>query len=126
MKAISDSDDVDVLQKEMDATSLVKLIKKTDKKVHIFLLGQDEEENIIGTTILCRDSSVKAYATSHNVSIYCHARYDSINRVIEDKYSDGNIEVKVLDSSHESINILRSNPDYHPVNYGDSDPEDKL
>lgn len=126
MKAISDSDDVDVLQKEMDAASLVRLIKKTDKKVHIFLLGQDEEENILGTTILCRDTSVKAYATSHNVSIYCHARYDSINRVVEDKYSDGNIEVKVLDSSHESINILRSNRDYHPVNFVDIDTEDNL
>lgn len=126
IKTISDSENMDVLSKEMDATSLVKLIEKTDKKVHIFLLGQDEEENIIGTTMLCRDSSVKTYATSHNVTIYCHARYDSINRVIEDKYSDGNIEVKVLDSSHESINILRSNPAYHPVNFVDIDTEDNL
>lgn len=60
------------------------------------------------------------------MSIYCHARYDSINRVVEDKYSDGNIEVKVLDSSHESINILRSNRDYHPVNFVDIDTEDNL
>lgn len=126
IKSIGDSDDVDILQKEMDATSLVRLIKKTDKKVHIFLLGQDEEENIIGTTILCRDASIKTYAISHNVSIYCHARYDSINRVIEDKYSDGNIEVKVLDSSHESINILRSKPDYHPVNFVDIDTKNNL
>lgn len=126
IKAFSDSDYMDVLIKEMDATSLVRLIRKTDKKVHIFLLGQDEEENIIGTTRLCRDTSVKTYAASHNVSIYCHARYDSINRVIEDKYSAGNIEVKVLDSSHESINILRSTLDYHPVNFVDIDTEDNL
>lgn len=126
IKTINDNESIDVLEKEMHASSLVKLIKKTDKKVHIFLLGHDEEENIIGTNMLCRDTTVKAYSTSHNVSIYCHARYDSINRVIEDKYSDGNIEVKVLDSSHESINILRSNPDYHPVNFVDIDTEDNL
>lgn len=126
IKTINDNESIDVLEKKMHASSLVKLIKKTDKKVHIFLLGHDEEENIIGTNMLCRDTTVKAYSTSHNVSIYCHARYDSINRVIEDKYSDGNIEVKVLDSSHESINILRSNPDYHPVNFVYIDTEDNL
>ena len=126
IKTINDNESIDVLDKEMHASSLVKLIKKTDKKVHIFILGHNEEENIIGTNMLCRDTTVKAYSTSHNVSIYCHARYDSINRVIEDKYSDVNIEVKVLDSSHESINILRSNPDYHPVNFVDIDTEDNL
>lgn len=126
IKPLGEEQQVNVLIKEINASPLAKLINKTDKKVHIFLLGNNEEDNIIGTTMLCRDTTINTFANSQKVCIYCHARYGSINRVIEDKYSDGNIEVKVLDSSHESINILRSNPDYHPVNFVDIDTDDNL
>lgn len=126
IKPADEEQEMDILLKELDAGSLARLINKTDKKVNIFLLGNIEEENIIGTAMLCRDKVITTFASSRPVSIYCHARYDSINRVIEDKYSKNNINVKVLDSSHESINILRGNPEYHPINFVDIDTKDNL
>lgn len=118
---------MDIIGKEMDTTSLARLINNTLNKVHFFLLGNAEDENIIGTAMLCRDQAIEQYQKSgHKVQIYCHARYDSINRIIEDKFSHDGIEVKVLDSSHDSINILKSKQDYHPINCVDIDTEDNL
>lgn len=127
IKIAEDNQKMDIISKEMDSPSLAKLINNTNKKVHFFLLGNNEEENIIGTTMLCRDQAIDLYQKGgRKVQIYCHARYDSINRIIEDKYSCEGIEVKVLDSSHDSINILKSNIDYHPVNCVTIDTEDNL
>lgn len=124
----------DILLEKMGATSLVTLIGKTKSKVHIFLLGNDEENNIICTGNLCRDLTIyntinKDDKDSNNtikqkeIAIYCHARYDSVNRVVEDRYSSDKLTVKVIDSSHDSINILRSNQNYHPINFVDVDTQ---
>lgn len=121
----------DVLIDELDVASLARLIRKTSKKVHIFFLGNDEEENIIGTRTLCHDATLcdapaNANGQHRQTTIYCHARYDSVNRVIEDKYSDHNLEVKVIDSSHNSVNILKSTPEYHPIRFVDIDTTDNI
>lgn len=119
-----DAEYQDILLEKMDATSLVSLINKTKTKVHIFFLGSDEENNIICTGNLCRDTSIHESLANKEVAIYCHARYDSINRVVEDRYSSEKLSVKVVDSSHDSINILRSNESYHPINFVDMDTQD--
>lgn len=117
----NDSENIDILKEMMGATSLVSLMSKTKQKVHIFFLGNDEENNIICTGNLCHDTSISAFK---EVLVYCHARYDSINRVVEDRYSSENLSVKVVDSSHDSINILKSNVKYHPINFVDVDTQD--
>lgn len=118
---------LDIIRDRLDCYSLARLILGTNLRTHIFLLGNNEEENIIGTSNLCRDSTIEEFTRQKkNINIYCHARYDSINRVVEDKYSSEYIDVKVIDSSHGSINILRSKAEYHPVNLVDIDTTDNL
>lgn len=128
-KACIEDNDVklDIIKGSLDCDSLGRLILDTNVRNHIFLLGNNEEENIIGTSNLCRDTTIEAFTKlKKNVSIYCHARYDSINRVVEDRYSSEYVDVKVVDSSHGSINILRSKVDYHPINLVDIDTTDNL
>lgn len=122
----------DILLEKMGATSLVTLIGKTKSKVHIFFLGNDEDNNIICTGNLCRDISIHnsiskdGNDSKKEISIYCHARYDSINRVVEDRYSSDKLTVKVIDSSHDSINILKNNENYHPINFVDVDTQENF
>lgn len=122
----NDSEYQDILGEMMGLRYLVKLIAKTKKKVHIFFLGDDEENNIICTGNLCHDKFIRSSTESKEIAVYCHARYDSINRVVEDRYSGENLSVTVVDSSHDSINILRSNVDYHPINFVDVDTRDNF
>lgn len=125
---IEDNDaKLDIIKNRLNCDSLAKLILHTNTRTHIFLLGNNEEENIIGTSNLCRDLTIEEFTKlEKNIDIYCHARYDSINRVVEDKYSSEFIDVKVVDSSHCSINILRSKAEYHPINLVDIDTTDNL
>lgn len=55
--------------------------------------------------------------SKREVIFYCHARYNSIHRVIEDKYLSGNRRVKVVDSSHISVENLKLDKDLLPVNF---------
>lgn len=124
---ITDAEAIDILEDQMDLHSFTSLIRKTNERVHVFLLSSDEDENIIGTSNLCRDTTIRSFAVSpRSVSIYCHARFDSVNRVIEDKFSNDTIHVKVIDSSLGCINILRSTPEFHPVRYIDIDKDDNI
>lgn len=117
----------DILRDKLDCKSLARLILDINVRTHIFLLGNNEEENIICTSNLCRDTTIETLTKlEKNINIYCHARYDSINRVVEDRYSSEYIDVKVIDSSHGCINILRSKAEYHPVNLVDIDTTDNL
>lgn len=127
---------LDILRDKLNCRSIAKLVLGTKTKTHIFLLSDNEEENILGASNLCRDITIDDYSKREQkvdgsikkkkVHIYCHARYDSINRVVEDRYSSEFIDVEVIDSSHESINILRCKPDYHPINLVDIDTTDNL
>lgn len=106
---------------------VVKLINKTTSELHIFILSEDEDRNIEATANICYDSDIRTFARKERkVVIYCHARYDSINRVVEDAQSNGNIEVRIVDSSHNSINELRSNKEYHPINFVTIDTADNI
>ena len=96
---------------------------------------KDEDKNNVSSIQNSHDTTIEASsketppeqqekpAKGIKVKIYCHARYDSVNRVVEDKYSTKDIDVRVVDSSHESINLLRSRQAYHPINFVDIDTE---
>lgn len=121
-----------VLRDKLGLVSLVKLFDKTAAELHIFLLGEDEESNIEASANLCCDSDIHAFTDNEKkdcekkVTIYCHARYDSINRVVEDSNSSGNVEVRIVDSSHYSISELKCTKEYHPVNFVDIDATDNV
>ncbi len=121
-----------VLREKLGLKSLVNLFNKTTSELHIFLLGEDEESNIEASANLCCDSDIYSFADSEKhgrkkkATVYCHARYDSINRVVEDSNSTGNVEVRIVDSSHYSVSELKSTIAYHPVNFVDVDTKDNV
>lgn len=101
---------------------VAKLIDHTSRELHLFFFSEDENSNIEAASNICFDSSIRAFAAGgRKVFVYVHARYDSINRVVEDAQSDKNIEVRIVDSAHNCINELRSTEAYHPINFVDID-----
>lgn len=89
-------------------------------ELHIFFLSEDEEVNIQSVAIIRRDEMIQAVSASNaKVTIYCHARYDSINSVIEDISLSSNIQVKIVDSAHLSVELLKKkeSQSLYPVNF---------
>ena len=108
----------DVLHDRLRLSSLRRIIRKKAKgTMHIFFLSENEEENIQAVANLRNDLTIHNFAEKGKVIFYCHARYNSIHRVIEDELTNEKMEVKVIDSSHISIEQLKAQPILHPVNY---------
>ena len=109
---------LDILEKKLRLKSLCRIIrKKTTGALHLFFLSSDDNANIQAVANLKRDKTIQEFAKRGNVKFYCHARYNSIHRVIEDELTEKNIEVKVVDSSHICVELMKGNPELHPVNY---------
>lgn len=118
---ISLSED-DILRKHVNLRQLSRIIgKKTKGKAHLFFLGDDSSENIQSVANLKRDKTLNEYVNGddYTVTLYCRARYNSVHRVIEDEQLHDKIEVKVIDSSHISVEVLKQHVEYHPVSYVD-------
>ena len=112
----------DVLRERLDLSQLARIIKhKTIGHVHLFFLGDNTSDNIQGVANLKRDCTILEYADGegHQVTMYCRARYNSIHRVIEDEQQHDSLEVKVIDPSHISVEILKQHVEFHPVSYVD-------
>lgn len=115
----------------MGLKRLEKLIgKKTTEKVHVFFLSEDETRNIQSVAILKNDTTLKAFAKidddvknieTDRVTFYCHSRFNSINRVIEDLDVTNQINVRIIDSSHLSIECLKREEKYQPIRFVDID-----
>ena len=113
--------DGDMLLRELRLSSIVKLMNRTKNTVHMFILENDEVFNIQAVGNMKRDKSIKKFVEKGKIKFYCHARYNSVHRVIEDEPSDKNMEVRVIDSSHISVELLKQPENIHlqPVNYVD-------
>lgn len=61
-----------------------------------------------------------------HVLYYCHARYNSIHRVIEDQHRSDNEIVKIVDSSHINVEMLKQDPKLLPVNYVEVEKDAKV
>lgn len=134
--------DEDILGSVLRFKSLKRLLeKRTDKKIHLLFLNDDEKENLHDVTYLLNDSTIKNFTEGkpkeaaeyvpspdnknkeemrepkREVIFYCLARYNSIHRVIEDQNMSDKIRVKVVDSSHINVELLKTNTDLLPVNY---------
>lgn len=120
-------EDNDLISHELRLNSVVKLMKHTTGRVHMFILGDDEEFNLQAVGNLKRDKTVSEYvqpkpnAEPPKVTFYCHARKGSIHRVIEDEPTHENIEVRIIDSSYMSVELLKLEEKVHlqPVSYVD-------
>ena len=111
----------DLIKTELRLNSLVKLMNHTTGMVHMFFLGDDEAFNLQAVGNLKRDTTIKKFVENKKITFYCHARHDSIQRVIEDEPTHKNIEVRVIDSSHLSVEQLKLEENIHlqPVSYVD-------
>lgn len=125
---INANEDDDVLGVSLSLRSLRQILeKRTRNKIHMLFLGENEKENIHAVSLLLKDKALKNFANSpapdkkaeakREVIFYCHARYNSIHRVTEDRFIAGSRRVKVIDSSHISVENLKLDKDLLPVNY---------
>lgn len=125
---INAREDDDVLGVSLSLRSLRRILgKRTRNKIHMLFLGENEKENIHAVSLLLKDQSLKSFVccpksdnesdSKREVIFYCHARYNSVHRVIEDRFMEGNRRVKVIDSSHISVENLKLNEDLLPVKY---------
>lgn len=125
---INAKEDDDVLGDSFSLRSLKRILqKRTRNKIHMLFLGENDKDNIHAVSLLLKDKSLKNFVNAtvkdngpesmREVIFYCHARYNSVHRVIEDRFMVGSIRVKVIDSSHISVENLKLNEDLLPVKY---------
>lgn len=114
---LSFSEGSDIIRYELSLNSLVRLIHRTKGTLQMFFLDENDANNIKAVANLKKDKGIITFAQKGFIKFYCHARYNSIHRVIEDELVSENVEVKVIDSSHICVELMKKNPDLHPVNY---------
>lgn len=106
--------------------SVKRLLTKLDAtecgELHIFFLSEDRESNVRSSAIIAKDKSLNCH--SYKTTIYCHARRDGVNRIIEDMELGQNIEIRLLDSSHLAVESLKRNVENHPVSFVDIETMD--
>ncbi|MDE6023695.1 MAG: hypothetical protein K2G13_09375, partial [Muribaculaceae bacterium] len=104
---------------------------------HILFLSDDEKQNLHDVSVLLNDSALRAFAgcSSNSLSseeslydrgkviFYCHARFNGVHRVIEDQHYSNNLEVRIIDSSHLNVELLKRNAEILPVNFVEVEPD---
>lgn len=117
----SDKEVCDILRGEMKLNCLARLISRNKSdKLYMFLLSDNERRNIQATINLKKDSTLHDWLAGdekRKVMLYCHARYNSVHRVLEDHNRKNRFMVNVTDSSHISVDMLKNKVDLHPVNF---------
>lgn len=92
---------------------------KSEPSLHIFFLSNDEDANIAALKNLARDTTVRRFAAGSDrhqrVALYCHARANSANKVLEDIGLTHNLDVKIIDSSHLAVEMVKAKPEFQPV-----------
>lgn len=101
----------------------------TDAQMHVFFLSENEDENIRALTVLANDITIKQVRKTKpedngvKQRFYCHARQNGLNRIIEDVAFKKGIEIRIIDSSHMAVELLKSDEINHPVHFVDLDEE---
>lgn len=96
---------------------LQKLSSVENAQLHVFFLSENRDSNVRSTAILARDEMINN--PNYKTIIYCHARRNGVNKVIEDMGIDEEkrTEIRILDSSHLAMEHLKQKAENHPVNY---------
>lgn len=114
---------VDIFEEELRLKTLGRVLKnRTKEKIHVFFLSDDEKENIHNASVMANDKTLRNFVEgekNRKVVIYCHARYNSVHRVIEEQHLKDNCKIKVIDSSHINVEMLKLDSNLLPVNYVD-------
>lgn len=95
-----------------------RLCQTTNPELHIFFMGEDEELNIRNIIALAKDTTITSAAQNSGLThrIYCHARFNGPNRVIQDVAIKKHLDIRIVDSSHIAIELLKLDKSCHPVN----------
>lgn len=95
---------------------LIVQVRDSGGKLSIFFMSEDEDHNIRSLTNLAKDATIRSFARHMNLmKIYCHARFNGPNRVVEDLAVRKKLRVEIIDSSHLSVEILKLRAEDHPV-----------
>lgn len=113
---------------EMNLIILRKLIQKLSlgvnaPELHIFVLSENEDENIRALSVLAHDKTINAGVGKIMQRFYCHARRNGLNRVIEDISVKQGLEIRVIDSANLAIELLKADDRNHPVRLMEIDKE---
>lgn len=114
-----------ILRNVFGLNLLSRIIQKTSRNVHFIFMSDKERDNLYAVNLLVNDRTVNDFAEggdgNRRVIFYCHARNNSVHRVIEDVHESGKIRVKVVDSSHIGVEMLKEkdNGALLPVNFVD-------
>lgn len=92
-----------------------QLSKIPNAKLHIFFLSEDRDTNVRAASKMAQDMTITQ--APYKTRIYCHARRNGVNKVIERKGTQ--VEVKILDSSHLSLEHLKRDVKNHPISFVD-------
>lgn len=113
------SGDNDLLKGRLRLAAISRLLlKKTSRNLHFFVLTNDEQYNLHAVSALRNDTTLQAFAaTGRATKLYCHARYNSLNRVVEDERPGEHIEVRLVDSSRLVGEWLKQQDALLPVNH---------
>ncbi len=79
-------------------------------------LKKDIDSNLEKTIKEAEEKSRLELAKCLETTIYCHARLSGPNRVVEDLAIRKSITIKIVDSSHIAVDLLKKKIEYHPVN----------
>lgn len=90
---------------------------RTNRNCIFFFLSDNEDDNIRNIISLAKDKTILSLADSQYVktTIYCHARYNGPNRVVEDLAVRKRLHVEIIDSSHLAVELLKSRSCDQPV-----------
>lgn len=121
----------DIIRGELRLRSLARILTsdKTTERIHFLVLSDDDKQNLHDVSVMLADSTLNGFAydseavNNRKVTFYCHARYNGVHRVIEDLHCSNNMEVRVIDSSHINVELLKTNDDVLPVNFVDVEPD---
>lgn len=112
----------DVLRECLDLSSLRRIIKWKSENTHIFVLGENENDNIKVTLNLLCDVTIKRAKTD----IYCHCRRSAKTRSLEYyglTHSKERSEVHVIDTSLLSVDQLKLDERLQPVRHVAVNPD---
>lgn len=124
----ADPSEIDVSKKDFFGEASLHLVRQRisrlaktgseDRRLHVFFLSEDEERNMLSAGVIREDETIRRIATQGvKVVIYCHARYNSVNRVLEESSPVKNIEIRIVDSARQSVELLKRQVENHPVRY---------
>lgn len=88
-------------------------------ELHVFFLSENRDSNVRATCILANDDMIGS--PRFQTTIYCHARRNGANRIIEDLglAEEKKTSVKILDSSYLAMEYLKRDVKNHPVSFVD-------